>query len=704
MRAQTSVDALCDSLMGVCDNLPTLKQTAELMWYHINGRGAIQAEPENYDKRQIWQAPLDALYYGIGDERNVYEPYGISEAEFEEAKAQDADVKGKHTGSYVWALENVGGKLYWGMNHNFLCHALGTGMGNGKSSASQLASAYETSCWVCEGENDARVKESGDILEADLIWPRSYSYDPGTGYVTDISPERDELAQYTQGFRACGGLDGVVFLCGPDEKYGSTIYAFDVETDELIAKSHFEGAIKNDPDMVVTNMRKFVVLDDVLYLGIAWQKADGTNGGAILRWYGDKDDPMNFQVVALCEQAAAEIALHKGHIFIGGWDTGSGTDRSGGIYRSKSPYNAETGLTPENPMEFDCMWHFSSYEKNPACIRTSFVGEIRSYKGKLYWGMLSAMYTAPLIGPIAYQAENDLEVVNGILGSIRPTTFWRADFDSEDDKDVELLYGDTEVPVFDYVNHKWDFASTGHTPTFGRSGFGSLFTNYGAWAMREYKGSLYIGCMDISTIVEPMLNSSILEKNFSESALGMTRILFKDIMGLATLKDPKGYNLFRLDDPDEPVKCVTNDGFGNPYAYGIRNFANINDDLVIGTANPQTLSANAGGEVLLFNPEEITTGQIQTSVTPIYEENSTNTIVPASVYMRKEAGYILLSPVDPTKSVEKANLYDMSGSLVATGIRSGSEQYVMTDNLSCGVYVLTATIEGKAFSRKVMLK
>lgn len=679
-------------LKGWNENIQTLRQTARLLNYHLKDRPLITTDGSTFNVNEIWRAPVDALYYGIGDDRNDYTPYGFSQEEIDAALKGDDNAKAKRTGSYVWAMENIDGKIYWGMNHNFMCHAMSTGTGSSSSPTfAVLSQPYETSCWTCEANYDKRVRESGDIMEADLIWPRSYVYDPQTGFVTDISPEQDELTRYTQGFRAAGGLNGVAFLCGPDEKFGSSIYAFDTATDQLIVGSHFEGAIKNDPEMIVTNMRKFIILDDVLYLGIAWRKEDGSNGGAILRWYGDKKDPLNFQVVALCDQCAAEITIHNDYLFIGGWTTGQLTSGdAGSIFRSKTPYNPQTGLTPDNIMEFDKMWSLAQYEKNRPNLNTQYIGELRSYKGKLYWGSLSAMQTAPFIGSVAYKPTNSIETINGILGTVRPATLWRADFSSADDKTVEMLYGDTEVPVFDFQTRKWSMVSTGYTPTFGRSGFGSIFNNYGAWAMREYKGSLYIGCMDISTLIEPTLNSTLFG-SADDKGKAIMNIVLEAFNKFSQLKDPKGYNLYRLDDPNSPVKCITNDGFGNPYAYGIRNLCYLNDNLVIGTANPQTLSEGAGGQVLLFNTDP------EAGIEEVKN-------VPMSVYMRQHDSFIELASVDANKKIESVELYNLSGMKVASEAPDAHEAYLITNNLTTGTYILNARIDNEMFTRKIFIK
>lgn len=691
-----------------------IEEAQMLLNYHTEGRDTIEPVKNlRYETRQAWRAPIDGIYYGIGHARNMYKQAGIDPWEVEMYRQMyegyeqmmgnigfTAVVRGKRSGSYAWSMQAQNNKLYWGMCHNFLCHATNTSADNSQNASGSVldGGSYETSCWVCEGEKDARAK--GDIMAADMIPPRVYCYDPMTGYVEDIAPIDDELTKYTQGFRCCGGINGVMFFAGPDEKYGSSIYAYDTATDKLIASGHFENAIVGEPDMKVTNMRKCITLDGVLYLGIAYEK-DGKQGGAILRWYGDKKDPMQFKVVALCDQCVGEMTIHNNHLFVGGWAVNNGdTDKSIGIYRSKTEYDPTTGLTPDNVMEFDNVWRYSMYDPNPVTSAVAWCAEVRSYKGQLYWGVLSGAWTTPIIanGPL-YQQQNTLEKINAMLGSIRPTTLWRGDFKDDEDKAVEMLYGDSTLTVFDYAEHKWKIApnASGYKAKFGRSGFGNLFNNYGAWAMREYKGDLYIGTMDCSNLVKPFVSSNAV------ATLGNGKLilsaLIDPLLEEQLAKDPEGFDLFRISDPEEPAECITNNGFGNPAAYGIRNMEYLYEDLVIGTANPLNISDNGGAEVILFNTDRLTAIPEVVAIDNVESEKK-----PMAVSLRQEENFLRLNSVDETKKIEKAELYDVSGKLVKIGELNCGETLVYTFDLPAGVYVVKTTIDGKAYSKKITVE
>lgn len=308
------------------------KEGAMLLNYQLSGRTLPEYKmPSEISLSQVYQTPDDGVYYGVGNTNNIYEPGGITTKERSDAAANGGVVK--KNGSYVWGLTEQDGKIYWGTNNNFLCSILGTYGVTGLT-------PYENDCWVCEGKYGIHGDELGE--NGDLIRPRVYCYDPKTGGVEDLTPSDTATAivegsSNCVGFRSAGALNGVVFLAGPDNVYGSTVYAYSTKENKFLGMSHFTS-VTNDPDFRITNLRRWMVQDNVLYCGVEYtKKTNGvsTKGGALLRWVGDETSPFKFDIVGYAPNELAEIVYHRGRIYAGTWPA-LANGQSSVIYASDS--------------------------------------------------------------------------------------------------------------------------------------------------------------------------------------------------------------------------------------------------------------------------------------------------------------------------------------------------------------------------------
>lgn len=270
----------------------------------------------------IFQAPVDEAYYGLADPNNKYVPAGLSKEELEEME-QNGGI-GKRNGSYVWGMGTYKDKLFWSTNNNYLCMQ---GYGNFVQPGVGDNTPYENKCWACEYGQSAYAKEAykeGDDNSkyADIRPPRMYSYDTKSGIVTDITPSMDEypILKNCQGLRSCGIHNGVVFFGGPglyasdwDSKVSAAFVAYDADNDRILSANSMDDV----DGCKVVNVRRWRVINGVLYVTVGiTHPTTGKKIGALLRWYGDKNDPWNFHIVGLLDNEAAELAYFNNRIYI----------------------------------------------------------------------------------------------------------------------------------------------------------------------------------------------------------------------------------------------------------------------------------------------------------------------------------------------------------------------------------------------------
>jgi hypothetical protein len=589
--------------------------------------------------------------------KNTYDPYGI---DCQACKSNGGQLK--RNGSYVWGLTQVDGKIYWGTNNNLLCQAFGMLL------IDDFADPYENPCWVCEASQGINGKTLGN--NGDLIRPRVFCYDPTSGHVQDITPLDTCESANCQGFRSAGGYNGVVFIGGPDNTYGSTVFAYSTVDNDFLGFSHFEN-VTIDPNFKITNIRKWLVVNGALYCGVRYVEGS-ESGGALLRWTGDKTKPFSFEVVGKAPNELAELTVHNGCIFAGGWPAGKS---AAAIYQSQQV--PEEGFTKDAPAKFNKVWDFSSYETDRFLLQMTGVGGFKSFNGHLYWGMLYPTWVFPFYVQMAYRTTSDQELINAALGSLRSSPLFCAkDFDN----DVELLYGESELPKYDYVNRKWNLEpnATSMVPKWGRSGWGNIFNDY-IWAMDEYKGKLYVGTMDWSNLIVPFSQSFDKYKSLS--------------LVLKYMFDQRkyGYDMLAIEDPDKEPTLMTYNGFDNDAAYGIRNLMTYDNTLYVGTANPLSLHEKGGWQLLALNQADPST-DIQSIP------------VPSNILFKTYSGSVEFASLDGS-NIAQVTLYDMSGMEVFSQPYDNVHITVNTSNMDPHVYIAEIKTKcGKTYKIKCHIK
>ncbi len=664
-----------------------LTQVVPLYSYQTEGRITPQAADSGmFAEKNVYTTPKDGCFYGVGDGRNTYDPLGI---DCEECRQSGG--KPKANGSYVWGMVNDGERLYWSTNNNYLC-----AQGYGQIATMGGTGAVENSCWVCEYDKGQRAKELAAENPAlakygDIVPPRIFSYDPKTGVVADITPDDNSL-KYSQGLRSAAYHHGVVFFGGPNftggadsqQSSSSTFLAYSPEKGKFIGSSDMSSV----SGCTITNVRRWIVVDDVLYCGVGMIR-NGQQCGGILRWNGSADDPFNFEVVGYTPAEAAEIEYHKGHIYVGGWPIakfGQKQQVASALY--KSPEVPKGGFTAENATEWQKVWEYTSYETNPTAYGNTYFSVMKSFKGKLYWGMFSGTYSALYLAQRKFGTIKSAEAIAYVLGSLRATTLFAADDVTGNNADVELLYGESELPVYNADTKTWTISSNGsnYVPKWGRSGYGNLFTCY-TWSMAKYNDKLFIGTMDMSDLIDPALEGMEEMVSGNEDA-GMLDVL-KNLLGVD--KEKYGFECIMVEDHDKEPVYVTDNGFGNPAAYAVRNIEVLDGKLFLGTANPLNLHEQGGWQILSVEENKGAASVSQAEVKP------------AGIMYRQHEEYLEFSSLKGEK-IQSVSLTDLSGKTIVDDAYGRTLATVITSGIAKGVYVASIRTESDSYSMKVTIK
>lgn len=615
----------------------------------------------------VFQAPVDEAYYGLASPDNKYVPEGLSESALEEIKQNGG--QGKRNGSYVWGMGTYKDKLFWSTNNNYLCMQ---GYGNFVQPGKGDNAPYENSCWVCEYGQSAYAKEAyeeGDENSkyADIRPPRMYSYDTKTGIVTDITPSIADypLLKNCQGLRSCGVHNGVVFFGGPglyasdwDSKVSAAFVAYDADNDRILSTSSMD----NVDGCKVVNVRRWRVINNVLYVTVGLtHPTTGKKIGALLRWYGDKNDPWKFHIVGLVDKEAAELAYFNNRIYIGTWGAVSAVN--------VSPELPEGGFTPVgiNSDMWPEIWTTESAEPTKTLGRSlTSVAGFHEWRDHLYWGVFCPNYYILSSALATYGDLTSPDALAFILGNYRTPSFWRLDKDNT----CEMLYGDTSnpKPVYNKKGNieKWELESNGLTAKWGRGGFGNLCTIY-VWAMQQYNNNLYIGTMDLSNLAVAAASKLLGDESFDT--------LSKLLTGLDT--SDEGFELLRMTDEEEAPKFITQNGFNNAEQYGVRNLEVLNNKLMLGSASMSSLKDNGGWHVLsledLSTPASISQSEIKKP----------------GIIMERNAEYINLATVGG-EAIATISVYDAAGRMISSSHPATHLVSIPLQNVK-GVHIIKVT-------------
>ena len=485
---------------------------------------------------------------------------------------------GKVNHLYVWGLTKVGSVLWFGTVANTRC--LGQSVEGLLTAMVPEPFFNQEEGAVCEFGKSTLGPMTGienvDKNLGDHRPPRIFTFDSNTISIgerfvdnCDGIDSRDLLTN-TFGLRSAGsGIDKdgkkIVFLAGPtlvqatdigdaDIDTGINIFAFDADSGECI------GA-KNFPQWY--DIRKWLVVDGILYTAVG----ETGGGGFVLRWIGDLDDPFEFEIVGKLGSDGANIALHEGRIFVTTWpnltsltfESILGIDienplpelERASVYMS--PIVPLGGLTSGDSEKWEKVWDVTEYEPDPIVALTYGLGDLRSFGDHLYWGTMQVPFTPVSVFSLLFGIKGIEfpDFTELFFNTKRATSLFRGR-NFENVPEIEVLYGESTFPVFDFSIADWvDEPNVGgKIPRFGASGLGNPFGIY-AWTMAVFDNKLYVGIFDSGGIA------------FS----------FPPFFP----PTPLGADLWRFDDAESPAELISDDGFGSTAISGIRTMLSDED-------------------------------------------------------------------------------------------------------------------------------
>ena len=527
---------------------------------------------------RIAKATPDETFYGIGDPRNSYNPMAIHET-------TDSTIA-KTNQAYVWGLTQDGNKLFYGTGPNIHCIVLGSYLG--------LTLPHQADCWACEfGES----KFSPPLPPSFGDWrpSRMFSYDLNSDTQTEITP-LDPKLNTTFGIRSAGNLNGVILMGGPDFNGGINIFAFNSQTNAYLGSANV--LFVPGTTVVANNVRKWVVIDEVLYVGIGTQ-----TGGAILKWTGSLANPFLFENVGTVDGQAAELAEHDGKLFVTTWPVGAAKlPAIAGLWMS--PEIPVGGLTNANANQWQKVWAATDYEPDMVVAATYGGGALKSFQGKLYWGTMHVPLVSALYHLNTFPAPTLNDTLAAIQGTHRAISVFCGDNFNEPDENITLLYGNEQLPAY-IPGTGWQLVPNkmNAKPAYGPSGIWSLFNNY-TWTMETYNGELYIGTMDWSFLLYGGLGA-LIEMGFTPPVKDGT-MEYKAVGDFSFPIFYFGADLFRIPTSNSMAIPVDVMGVGNYLNYGVRTMVSDNDHLYLGTANPMNLAPQGGWEVIKMSEDEYT--------------------------------------------------------------------------------------------------
>lgn len=461
---------------------------------------------------------------------------------------------------YLWSMAATPGSIWLGDVANAVCGDAAVRPDNPirAAAANNLARAcdFEKSTYpgVPRWIPDVIRRPVGDWRPPDVL-----RYDLATGQIIRRTP-RDGRLMVTEGFRAAGANRDVVLFAGPHLYRGAiNLFAYAARSGTYLGSTTMEG---------FANIRRFTRVGADLYAGV--ENLRFPFGGSVLRWRPTIDDPFRCEDVGTTDAGGAFIALHEGRLFVSTWPgvRGLGLDATGvraGLWMS--PPVPSGGLHADAMGQWRKVWNVSNYEPDPLVAQTYSGGALCSFGGYLFWGTMQFPgegYEAMrrTYGDFAQPGPtltNTLRAACLFRGRHFGGAPWRA-------PEVELLYGEPRLPVYDVSSNTWTLQATRAGPArHGPAGFGQR-GNCFTWSMERHDGRLYIGTQDYR---------SYLHAN--------------DVVAGRPVPPDLGGDLYCLPTTESAVVAVTRNGAGNCLNHGFRTLLSNGRHLYAGTANVSNL-------------------------------------------------------------------------------------------------------------------
>lgn len=492
--------------------------------------------------------------------------------------------------SYPWGttVDGTGNKIIIGTAANPHCLAQGV---------FGLTFPYETDSWACEfGLSPYAFLIPGLDLLGDFRPGRILAYDKTTHAITDLTPTDASLpfgvtveVLITRGFRFAQTIDDVIIVGGPTLTGNVQLFFYHADTLEFLGTSSLTG---------YNSIRKAAIVDSELYIAMG-----SSSGGEVLRWTGSGSPAPcascnSFETVASLDGLAAFIVEHEDRLFVSTWPAFDGTSFAK-LYMSRelngSPLTAAdaNGWTP--------VWNANDYDPDPVMAATYAGGALASFDGHLFFGTmhlpdlaLGAFLSLHGVPP------TDEDVVATLFGTLRPSVLFRGKDFGTPQQEVELAYGDAELPVFvpgggfgSWVSAPNNLPAGKKNPLLGYSGYFNRYNHY-TWAMTVWDDRLWIGTLDATYAFEQGTQAVLDELEGSPEIDPGDLQDLRDGVNLffAALLPAAGADLFYMTDADAPAFPESLTGLGNFSNWGVRNLLKIDDDMISAMANPSNLLTN----------------------------------------------------------------------------------------------------------------
>ena len=457
--------------------------------FGLNGIGVSVMD----DRQVLAKAQPDECYYGIGDIRNgpIAETGG---------QCLSGGVE-KTNGAYLWGLAQSNGSLWFGTGANVNCLATGGYLGQGTPTESESNVCEFGQSWVVDAYSvPAQI--------GDWRPPKLYRYDLLFGELQELSipeskVEKNENVQgdeqgvlaipsphpnNTLGIRSVGAIGDIVIMGGPSIMGGINLFAFNTRNGAYL------GA-KNFPQY--GNIRKWLAFGGQLYAGVGYGESDFPDEGRILKWTGSLQDPFHFEEVGWTDGSVSEISIYgNNRLAVSTWPSRDGSSLAGVFI---SPVVPSGGLTSVHakPNTWRKVWDAGDYEPDPVIAKTYGGGALAYYQGYLYWGTMHVMGGGMIYLSDEYGFPGQDQFMEFFEKSNRAVSIFRGKgFEYQVDQ-VELLYGEQDLPVYNGASKSFSNVTTGWTPLFGSSGFDSATNTY-TWTMQVAGNYLFVGTLDYS--------------------------------------------------------------------------------------------------------------------------------------------------------------------------------------------------------------
>jgi hypothetical protein len=310
----------------------------------------------------------------------------------------------------------------------------------------------------------------------------------------------------------------------------------------------------------------------------------------------------------------ARFTIHDGRLAINSWAIpGAGTEFGpstihgpAGTYLSpKLPERGGLTAADADPSNWPKIFAWSQYDPDPVIQNAMWMGDIASWRGRLFLGTYSSGGAQQLgrLWNATGRPSSDLDKLRDFRAANKPVHLFEIKNAGKPNQKVTLLYGEAQLPVFQGGSGagRWVMRpnNLGQTPKFGPAGFipGNVGAGYD-WNWAVLGDRLYMSTSDITnpgSLIPMMAVAFDLQPATTLLLDGFLRAHFAAFGGA---------DMWRMDSSDRPAVPEAINGYaGDRYIWGCRAFAVFADKgfFYCGTALQYNLLK--GFDVIKFTPQ-----------------------------------------------------------------------------------------------------